>query len=50
MSRVYDNNTTTRRLESDDIDDKFKSDNEVGATISACYIANVEEVYTSKCK
>ena len=47
MSRIFDND------ELDDIyqsDYKFKLDNEVGAAISAYFIANVEEVYAVKCK
>ena len=29
---------------------EFESNNEVGAAISACYIASVEEVYINRCK
>ena len=48
MSRVYD----TEGGEYEDIDNvsEYKSDMEVGAAISACYIASVEEVYVSRCK
>ena len=36
----------------EEIDDisEYESDMELGAAISACYIASVEEVYVSRCK
>ena len=48
MSRVYN----TEGGEYEDIDNvsEYESDMEVGAAISACYIASVEEVYFSRCK
>ena len=48
MSRVYDQ----EEGEYTDLDDfsEYESDTDVGAAISACYIASVEEVYVSRCK
>ena len=50
MSRVY--NTEGGEGEYEEIDDisEYESDMELGAAISACYIASVEEVYVSRCK
>ena len=48
MSRVYDQ----EEGEYTPLDNfsEYKLDTEVGAAISACYIASVEEVYVSRCK
>ena len=48
MSQVYDQ----EEEEYKDLNNfsEYKSDTEVGAAISACYIASVEEVYVSRCK
>ena len=48
MSRIYDGEEDNN-IDQDDYNE-YKSDNEVGAAISACYIDSVEEQYVSRCK
>ena len=48
MSRIHEND---EEFEIDKICyDEYGSDNEVGAIISACYIASVEEVVLNRCQ
>ena len=48
MSRVHENTEEDEINEASD--DEVWSDNEVGAMISACYIADVEEVVINRCQ
>ena len=48
MSRIHEKAVEVNNNESDY--NEFKSDNKVGAAISACYIASVKEVYINSCK